>query len=111
MNLAITARAIGIAVSGAALVVATAGAASAGEITGNGKWINNDQPHGNSICAYSGQNDAYHYPSYADFPGDELDRVQSYGELVSSGVTVPAFEQPGSACNGHSGFLAGAGGE
>ena len=106
-----TARVLGVAISTTAVVVATAGAASAGEITGNGKWINNDQPHGNSICAYSGQNDAFHYPSYADFPGDELNRVQSYGQLVSSGISVPAFEQPGSACNGHTGFLAASGGK
>ena len=99
-------RLTSVALTSIAVVAATAGVASAGEITGNGKWINNDQPHGHSICAYSGQNDAFHYPAYADFPGDQLSRVQSYGQLVSSGISVPAFERPGSACNGHTGFLA-----
>jgi len=46
----------------------------------------------NHICACSGQNDAFLYPAYAAFPGDELNGVQSYGQLVSSGISVPAFE-------------------
>ena len=90
------------ATSVAAVGVGTAGA---GEITGNGNFKPVNAP---SICAYSGQNDAYHDPTHAEFPGDELIRVQSYGQIIRTGATMPAFLRPGSACNGRSGFLASA---
>ena len=90
------------ATSVAAVGVGTAGA---GEITGNGNF---KPVNAQSICAYSGQNDAYHDPTHAEFPGDELIRVQSYGQIIRTGATMPAFLRPGSACNGRSGFLASA---
>lgn len=79
--------------------------ASAGEVTGNGtvKTVK-----GNSICAYSGQNDAFHDPTHGHFPGDDLIRVQSYGQIIRTGERLPDFLHPGSACNGHTGFLASA---
>jgi hypothetical protein len=86
------------AVAGSSLcalaLVGTAGAASAGEITGNGKF---KPVNGKSICAFSGQNDGYHDPEHQDFPGDNA-RVQSYGQLVKAGLRgqVP---NPGMACN------------
>ncbi len=95
----ITAAALGAAV----LVVAGAAPSFAGEVTGNGKPTQGPA-HANSICVFSGQNDT---PD-AEFP--EGGRVQSYGQLVRVGLKaeVPG---PGVACNGHSGFLAGGGGE
>ncbi len=83
---------------------AGAGTVSAGEVTGNGKL---KDVRANSICAFSGQNDGFHDPAHAEFPGDELNRVQSYGQIIRTGESLPAFLHPGSACNGHTGFLAG----
>ncbi len=91
------------AVCAISLVGVGVSTASAGEITGNGKF---KPVVAHSICAYSGQNDAFHDPTYADFPGDELIRVQSYGQIIRTGERLPAFLHPGSSCNGHSGFLA-----
>jgi len=86
----------------AALLIGGSGAAFAGEVTGNGKPVP-APANANSICAYSGQNDVPDDP-------EEGGRVQSYGQLVKAGLKaeVPG---PGIACNGHSGFLAGGGGE
>ena len=78
----------------AVALVGTAGGASAGEITGNGKF---KAVNGKSICAYSGQNDGYHDPTHAEFPGD-TGRVQSYGQLVRAGLRGE-LPNPGSACN------------
>ena len=83
------------------LLAAGASPAVAGEITGNGKTTGAPE-HTNSICAFSGQNH--------DHPGEPPSRVQSYGQLVSSGLKAEV-PSPGVACNGHSGFLAGGGGE
>ncbi len=66
----------------ACALAGTAGAVSAGEITGNGEL---KEVHGKSICAYSGQNDGYHIPELAE--PEELPnppRVQSFGAIVSS---------------------------
>jgi hypothetical protein len=86
------------AVAGSSLcalaLVGTAGAASAGEITGNGKF---KDVKGKSICAYSGQNDGYHDPTHQEFPGDNA-RVQSYGQLVKAGLKG-MLPNPGMACN------------
>ena len=71
-----------------------AGSASAGEITGNGKWIAGSETaplHGKSECAYSGQNDEYRL-------GDlSAPRTQSWGsDFASQGAHVGV---PGTACN------------
>jgi len=86
----------------AALVIGGSGAAFAGEVTGNGKPVPAPEL-ANSICAFSGQNDVPDDP-------EEGGRVQSYGQIVKAGgkAEVPS---PGIACNGHTGFLAGGGGE
>ena len=71
----------------------TAGGASAGEITGNGKKTNYSQ--GRSICKFSGLNDK---PNSTN-PEDPGGRVQSYGfSFVRNGLkaVVPG---PGLACN------------
>jgi hypothetical protein len=77
-----------------ALLVAAAGPASAGEVTGNGKPTA-ATTHANSICSFSGLNDE------PDAPGIEGGRVQSYGQLVKAGLKgfVPG---PGVACRGGS---------
>ena len=78
----------------AALFVAGAGPAFAGEITGNGKPTAGTT-HANSICSFSGQNDE------PEAPGVEGGRVQSYGQLVKAGLKdfIPG---PGEACRGGS---------
>src|SRR5215203_6079196 len=77
-----------------ALVGATASAAFAGEVTGNGKPTAGPE-HASSICVYSGQNDT------PNAPGSEGGRVQSYGQLLKAGLkgVVPS---PGVACRGGS---------
>lgn len=72
-------RAVGVAACTAGLVLASAGVASAGEITGNGRL---KPVQGNSLCAYSGQNDGYHIPALQHPPGIDTGRVQSYGQIV-----------------------------
>ncbi len=85
------------AVCSLAALPVSAGAAFAGEVNGTGA----DTPaldHARSICASSGLNH--------DHSGTETNRVQSYGQLVSSGLKA-FIPSPGSACNGHTGWLAG----
>jgi len=116
----------------ACLVVAAiaAGAASAGEITGNGKalWTAtftdpntgdvSHSLHANSICAFSGQDDLQYVDAHGNpVPITEGDpgHSQSWGQLVSAGFEDPSAlrgggDSPGSTCNGHSGLLAGGGG-
>jgi hypothetical protein len=91
----------GVAVSAAAVIVSLgAGAAFAGEITGNGNKHHFSQGH--SICKFSGLNDD---PS-AEFP--EGGRTQSYGQLVRFGlkdfVDNVLGASPGVACNPTKGF-------
>lgn len=86
------------------LSLAIAGPAFAGEITGNGKPTAGPE-HANSICVYSGKNDA---------PGNPLDipnaggPSQSYGQLVRLGVIAnffgasPKTFNPGDVCRGGS---------
>ena len=97
-----------------------ASAAWAGEATGN---FGTD--HGNnskttpiaspdtvaqSICAFSGQNPE-RFLDPTD-PNYEAGRTQSWGQIPKEvRDAFPAFLQPGSSCNGHTGFLATGGGE
>jgi hypothetical protein len=88
------------------LAVATVGVgaapAFAGEITGNGKPTA-IREHANSICAFSGQNDdepplgrtAPHVQNWGQTPKAERDLLTVFGV------------NPGAACNGRTGFLAG----
>jgi hypothetical protein len=89
----------GVAISVAAVAVSlTAGAAMAGEITGNRN--KEDFSQGRSICKFSGQNDDPNSTNPENPPG----RVQSYGySFVSQGLKafVPS---PGFACNPNNGF-------
>lgn len=86
-----------------ALMAMGSGPAFAGEITGTGQPTQGPA-HTSSICAFSGLNDSPNDP----FP--EGGRVQSYGQLVRAGLKSAA-PSPSVGCNGHTGFLAGGGGE
>jgi hypothetical protein len=89
-----------------AVAAVGAGSAFAGEVTGNGKPTA-APAHANSICAFSGQNDGN--PP----PGRTAAHVQSWGQIPKQVRDVLRTEgsHPGDACNGHTGFLAGGGGE
>ncbi len=89
----------------AALIVAGAGVATAGEVTGNGKSTPIREGVSNSICSFSGLNN----DPVPDAPG----RTQSYGQGVRAGFKEApgSVFHPGAACNGHTGFFAGGGGE
>src|SRR5690242_18471061 len=107
----------------AAMAAFGAGSAMAGEITGNGKplWTStivdpvtgdvSHTLHGNSICAFSGQEDL----QFVDDKGNLLavptkgdpGHSQSWGQLVQAGVFEPSQlkgngPSPGTSCNGHS---------
>lgn len=105
---------IGSCAIAAGLVVAGAGAASAGEVNGNGSDIPAPN-HASSECVFSGQDTADSVednpPGFDDdalatrgnqSPGgaDRYHGVQSYGIYVRAGLKefVPS---PGEACRGH----------
>jgi hypothetical protein len=86
----------------ALLVVVTAGAALAGEITGNGKSLKNPDGtlNGRSECAFSGQNDTYTGdPNVPDEDG--FFRTQSWGQIGKEGraFLTSIGVNPGIACN------------
>ena len=93
-------------ISAAVFVGASASAASAGEITGNGKPTAGPA-HAQSICVFSGKNDD---PTSTD-PENPGGVAQSYGYSVVRNGLKDEAPSPGVACNGHTGFLAGGGGE
>jgi hypothetical protein len=107
-----------------------AGAASAGEVTGNCNHAKQgsaaadncktgQNANANSICSFSGQNDN---PTSTD-PENPGGKTQSYGQAVRGGGADPSAENPGkvrgappnpdatphpgAACNGNHGFLSG----
>ncbi|MGY1725704.1 hypothetical protein ACI79J_01905 [Geodermatophilus sp. SYSU D01062] len=82
-----------VCLGAAALVVTSAGVASAGEITGNGKVVHAPQ-HAASVCSFSGLNDD---------TAEDPSRTQNYGQLVRQGLK-PYLPSAGEACNPNSGF-------
>ena len=82
-----------------ALAAVGVGSASAGEITGSGKWIAGSESaplKGKSDCAYSGLNDN----SVLGNPlpdADGFTRTQSWGQVVRN--AGPLGGVPGTACN------------
>ena len=81
----------------AVLVGVGAGAALAGEITGNGKYIagSPDAPlRGKSECAFSGLDDPDVDPVTGE---DDFGRTQSWGQIVR--FAGPLGGVPGVACN------------
>jgi hypothetical protein len=97
-----------VAVCAVAVAAMSAGAAVAGEVTGNGELTPigaapDTDPHASSICSFSGQNDG-EPPA-----GRTAEHVQNWGQRTKEDrdfLTTIGFH-PGDACNGHSGFFAG----
>jgi len=90
----------------AALVLVGMSAASAGEITGNGKPPGGEglgSAHANSICAFSGLEDG----SEGGPAGPGV--TQNWGQIPKAvrDIIATQGEHPGDACNGHTGFLSG----
>jgi hypothetical protein len=82
----------GLAASVAAVVLSiTASAVFAGEVTGSGKNI--DQNQGKSWCSFSGLNDRLE----GEGPTDT--QAQSYGQDVRAGGADPHVANPGFFCN------------
>jgi len=84
------------------VLTALAAPAQAGEITGNGKSLKQDDGslHGNSACAFSGINDNWTGDKEMEPDEDGFTRVQSWGKLDQE---VRAFLgtiglHPGDAC-------------
>jgi hypothetical protein len=83
----------------AAIAGASACAAFAGEITGNGKPTAGPE-HANSICVFSGQNDDPDAPLSLDraiAPNGPGGKSQSFGQDVKLGLD-PHVINPGKAC-------------
>jgi hypothetical protein len=81
----------------------TAGAAGAGEVTGNGKPTHGPA-NANSICVFSGQNDHPDAPLSLDetvAPNGPGGVSQSFGQDVKLGLDPHVFN-PGIACRGGS---------
>jgi hypothetical protein len=103
------------AFSAVAITGATAGAALAGESTGNFERTGKTTPIAgfvaHSICSFSGQNPELFLPPTD--PGFEPGRTQSWGQIPKEirDFIATQGEHPGDACNGHTGFLAGGGSE
>jgi len=90
---------LGALVGALAFAGLSAGAASAGEITGNGKPTAGPS-HANSICVFSGQNDDPTAPLSLDrtiAPNGPGGRSQSFGQDVKLGLS-PHVLNPGMAC-------------
>lgn len=82
----------GLALTLAAVVLSlTVGSALAGEVTGSGKNI--DQNQGKSWCSFSGLNDRLE----GEGPTDT--QAQSYGQDVAAGLIDPHVANPGFFCN------------
>ena len=107
-----------LVVPAAAAVITVAGMApaSAGEVTGTG-GTTQGPAHAHSICAFSGLQDGDDnddgIPEGPNGPGVP---PQNWGHDKGAFGATPAERkasgfQPGDSCNGHTGFLAGGGGE
>ena len=79
----------------------TAGAAFAGEITGNGKPTAGPS-HASSICVFSGKNDDPGAPLDGSGPNGPGGVSQSFGQDVKLGLANPRAFNPGDACRGGS---------
>jgi hypothetical protein len=90
-------------VSTMAIAGASAGAAFAGEVTGNGKPTAGPT-HANSICVFSGKNDDPGAPLDGSGPNGPGGPSQSYGQELRLGLQDPRVFNPGDACRGGSNF-------
>ena len=105
---------VAAAVCAVAVGALGAGSALAGEITGNGKplWtsttvVNGEVSHtlhGQSACAFSGQEDAL-YPASPDYDPTVTAHAQSWGQIPKSGegftrdFATSIGLNPGNSCN------------
>ena len=98
-----------VPVAAAALTFAGVSAASAGEITGNGKPTHGPA-HAKSICVFSGLEDGGDFPGQPAGPGAP---PQNWGHIPKELKPILTAEgsNPGAACNGHTGIFAGGGEE
>jgi hypothetical protein len=81
--------------SAAAVAALSANGALAGEVTGSGKNV--DQNQGKSWCSFSGLND--------QVDGPVGTQAQSYGQELKLGLQDPHVSNPGVACNPNKTFL------
>lgn len=105
---------LAVPVAAAALTLGGMASASAGEINGTGNPPGGEglgSAHAHSICAFSGLEDG----DGAGFPGPGGAPPQNWGHAKAGFGTPQEAKasgfQPGDSCNGHTGFLAGGGGE
>jgi hypothetical protein len=98
---------VALAATAATLMISmTAGAALAGEVTGNGRSLKVETSkwgtglHARSFCAFSGQNDM---PDSTD-PMNPGGRVQSYGFSVVRAGAKAFAPSPSVGCNPTAGF-------
>ena len=80
-----------------------ASVALAGEVTGSG--ANVDQNQGKSWCSFSGLNDDPGAPLDGSGPDGPGGQSQSYGQNVKLGLIDPHEFNPGLACNPNRTFL------
>jgi hypothetical protein len=86
-----------------ALAALSAGPALAGEVTGSGKNVNQNQ--GKSWCSFSGLNDDPGAPLDGSGPNGPGGRSQSFGQENKLGLADPHVLNPGVACNPNRTFL------
>jgi hypothetical protein len=87
----------------AALSGLGASTALAGEVTGSGKNV--DQNQGTSWCSFSGLNDDPAAPLDGSGPNGPGGRSQSFGQENRLGLADPHDLNPGVACNPNRTFL------
>jgi hypothetical protein len=87
----------------AALAALSAGPTLAGEVTGSGKNV--DQNQGKSWCSFSGLNDDPGAPLDGSGPNGPGGRSQSFGQENKLGLADPHVLNPGVACNPNRTFL------
>lgn len=97
-------RALAVATCAAAVLGLGANAALAGEVTGSGKNVAQNQ--GKSWCSFSGLNDNPDAPVEEPFgPDGPGGTSQSYGQELKLGIQDPHVSNPGVACNPNKTFL------
>jgi hypothetical protein len=90
-------RIVGAACAAALVASLGAGAVFAGEVTGSGKNV--DQNQGKSWCSFSGHNDDPGAPLDGSGPNGPGGRSQSFGQDVKLGLADPHQGNPGLFCN------------
>ena len=94
---------VAAALGAGAVLQLGAGAAMAGEVTGNGKPTGATK-HANSICVFSGHNDDPGAPLDGSGPNGPGGMSQSFGQENRLGLIDPHQFNPGDACRGGSNF-------